>query len=418
MVLENSSSKEVNESFDSIPTSDSDPYASSEQGQGEGQGTGIEMYRIQTSTLPKPLPIFGPLFGFNDTFLSKIVNARVQNAIKVTNRPLRHEEIDALAYHTAKIIRINSFAPVAGLSAGIYRATQTAATFRFPFYQPNLETFNSSVFPHPRMPYIRGFPAIIAWHTFRGLCYCYVGQTVSKLLIGAYAASVGAVGQMGDKRLKDIVKATTEEVARTQKNLPSPAGIPRPRMKPGQGQGQSQSGNTQDYDDASPTGGDWYGDDTPGSAQSTPQTFPPMKPQSRQFPKQASAQAPANAPAQEEERPFDLFDDASPTSGQEMDTNTSTSQTSKATSGSAWERIRRGEKLGSNINTPTQSRQSGGTKNTPKASEIASTDSFTFSKTEEERNLAQLEAQKEFDARVEKERRGGDFSSAGDQKKW
>lgn len=46
-------------------------------------------------------------------------------------------------------------------------------------------------------------------------------------------------------------------------------------------------------------------------------------------------------------------------------------------------------------------------------------DSFTFSKTEEERNLAQIEAQKEFDARVEKERRGGDFSSGnGDQKRW
>ncbi|KAF7860773.1 hypothetical protein EAF04_008291 [Stromatinia cepivora] len=414
MVLENSSSKEANESFDSIPTSDSDPYASSEQGQ--GQGTGRQTYRIDGSTIPKPLPIFGPLFGFNDTFLSKIINARVQNAIKVTKRPLRQEEIDALAFHTAKIIRINSFAPVAGLSAGIYRATQTAATFRIPFYQPNLETFDSSVFPHPRMPYIRGFPAIIAWHTFRGLCYCYVGQTVSKMLFGAYAASVGAVGQMGDKRLKDIVKATTEEVARTQKNLPSPAGIPRPPMKPGQGQGQgqgqSQTQNTQDYDDASPTGdADWYGDgNAQGSSQSTPQTFPPMKPQRRQ--------SPAQALAQEEEKPFDLFDDASPTSGQGMNTNTSTTQSSKPTLGSAWERIRRGEKPASNINTPSQSQRSGWATNTPKTSEISSTDSFTFSKTEEERNLAQLEAQKEFDARVEKERRGGDFSSGGDQKRW
>ncbi|CAD6446509.1 771c346e-1cbe-47af-a5bb-7680f15ccb0e-CDS [Sclerotinia trifoliorum] len=413
MVLEDSSSKEANESFDSIPTSDSDPYASAGQGQGGGQGTGRQTYRVDGSTIPKPLPILGPLFGFNDAFLSKIINARVQNAAKVTKRPLRQEEIDALAFHTAKIIRINSFAPVAGLSAGIYRATQTAATFRFPFYQPNLETFNSNVFPHPRMPYIRGFPAIIAWHTFRGLCYCYVGQTVSKILFGGYAASVGAVGQMGDKRLKDIVKATTEEVARTQKNLPSPAGIPRPRMKPGQG--QSQSGNTQDHDDASPTGGaDWYGDDgASGSTQSTPQTFPPMKPQ-RQFP----TQAPAQAPAQEEEKPFDLFDDASPTSGQGMNTNTSTSQSSKPTSGSAWDRVRRGEKPASNINTPSQSRKSGWATNTPKTSEVASTDTFAFSKTEEERNLAQLEAQKEFDARVEKERRGGDFSSAGDQKRW
>jgi hypothetical protein len=46
-------------------------------------------------------------------------------------------------------------------------------------------------------------------------------------------------------------------------------------------------------------------------------------------------------------------------------------------------------------------------------------DSFAFSKTEEERTYAKEEAQKEFDARVERERRGGDFSKGGgDQKRW
>ncbi|KAA8566843.1 hypothetical protein EYC84_009942 [Monilinia fructicola] len=91
--------------------------------------------------------------------------------------------------------------------------------------------------------------------------------------IGGYGASVGAVGEMNDPRLKDIIKAKHEEVARTQKNLPSPAGIPRPPMKPGQGQPQTQK--TQGYDDASPTGGaDWSGEDNaPVTAQTTPQPF-------------------------------------------------------------------------------------------------------------------------------------------------
>ncbi|TEY36875.1 hypothetical protein BOTCAL_0540g00030 [Botryotinia calthae] len=394
MVLENSSSKEANGSFDSVPTSDSDPYASSEQGQ--GQAAGIQTYRIDGSKLPRPLPLFGPLFGFNDAFLTKIINARIQNTSKITKRPLRQEEIDALAFHTAKILRINSFAPVAGLSAGIYRAVQTAPTFRFPFYQPNLEVFNSSVFPHAKMPYIKGPPALIAWHAFRGLCYAYIGTTVSKLLFGGYAASVGAVGQMGDTRLKDIVKATSEEVARQQKNLPSPAGIPRPPMKPGQGQPQPQTRNTQGYDDASPTGDPHW-----------PQRQP----------------VPAQTPAQEEEKPFDLFDDASPTNGQGMDTEPTTPQSSRQT-GSAWDRIRRGEKPTSNSTTtssqPPRSGWATVQTNTSKASSdgTSSADSFAFSKTEEERNLAQVEAQKEFDARVEKERRGGDFSSGGDQKRW
>ena len=46
-------------------------------------------------------------------------------------------------------------------------------------------------------------------------------------------------------------------------------------------------------------------------------------------------------------------------------------------------------------------------------------DSISYSKSEEERQLARAEAQKEFDDRVEQERRSGDFSSDnGDQKRW
>ncbi|KAF7896054.1 hypothetical protein EAF00_006069 [Botryotinia globosa] len=413
MVLENSSSKEANGSFDSVPTSDSDPYASSEQG--KGQAAGVQTYKIDHSKIPQPLPLFGPLFGFNDALLAKIINARIQNSSTITNRPLRQEEIDALAFHTAKIIRINSFAPVAGLSAGIYRAVQTAPTFRFPFYQPNLETFNSSVFPHAKMPYIKGPPTLIAWHAFRGLCYAYIGTTVSKMLFGGYAASVGAVGQMGDTRLKDIVKATSEEVARHQKNIPSPAGIPRPPMQPGQGQPQPQTRSTQGYDDASPTGdAEWSGEDNaPGSVQTAPQTSP----QTRGWPQRKPV--PAQAPAQEEEKPFDLFDDASPTNGQGMDTEPTTPQSSQQTV-SAWDRIRRGQIPASNSTTASSQppKSAWATVRNNNKPEASSADSFAYSKTEEKRHLARIEAQEDFDARVERERRGGDFSGGGDQKRW
>ncbi|QSZ30174.1 hypothetical protein DSL72_004694 [Monilinia vaccinii-corymbosi] len=418
MVLENSSSKEANESFDSIPAPDNDPYASSEEGQGQGVGS------YDAKLLPQPLPIFGPLFGYNETLLSKAIKARVQGASQITNRSLRQDEIDAVAFHTAKTIRINSFAPVAGFSWGIYRAIQTAPQFRFPFYLPNLETFNPHVFPHVRMPYIRGFQAVIAWHIARGLLYCYMGQWASRMVIGGYGAGVMAVGELNDPRLKDVTKAR-REVAKTQNNLPSPAGIPRPPMKPGEGRPQTQK--TQGYDDASPTGeAEWSGeDDAPVNSQMTPQTTPRTIPTSKDWPERR--QIPAQTPAQEEEKPFDLFDDASPTNGQGINTNTTSSQSSQpnstSTSGSAWDRIRRGEKLASNTGAPSQSQRSGlasvKTKR-PKASGdgMASADSFAFSKTEEERNLAQAEAQKEFDERVEKERRGGDFSGGGDQKRW
>lgn len=43
-------------------------------------------------------------------------------------------------------------------------------------------------------------------------------------------------------------------------------------------------------------------------------------------------------------------------------------------------------------------------------------DSFTFAGSDEERQRAQVQAQREFDERIEKERQGKDFNDEG--KKW
>ena len=43
-------------------------------------------------------------------------------------------------------------------------------------------------------------------------------------------------------------------------------------------------------------------------------------------------------------------------------------------------------------------------------------DSFAFSRTEEERSYAKDEAQKQFDERVERERRGEDFGAKGSRR--
>ena len=47
----------------------------------------------------------------------------------------------------------------------------------------------------------------------------------------------------------------------------------------------------------------------------------------------------------------------------------------------------------------------------------SSEDSFSFSSSDEEKGYAKAEAQREFDERVEKERRGGDFSNDG-RRRW
>ncbi|PQE25532.1 endo-13 -beta glucanase protein [Rutstroemia sp. NJR-2017a BBW] len=368
MVLENSSAAlPKEESFDSVPASDSDPYATA------GMDSG-ERYTVTPANF-HPMPIFGSLFGYDEKTYAQLLGVRIASANHMLKRRVTPEELTALSQHTGKQLTIVSYSTPLGIAGGIYRAYSTASTFRFPFYQPNPEKFNATTFPSQRYPMIKGTRATIMWQLLRYNAYVIIGKMVSNLFFGSYAASVTAVGEMNDPRLKDLVKAMRERSPdRSGRQLPSPAGIPRPPMRPGQYPSQSEKTA---QDDASPTGG-------MEQTKSTPQMERwKTQPQTQQ------------ASSQQEEKTFDMFsDDASPTGGQGMQSDISSSSQS---SGSAWEKIRRGEKPQPKQNTSSWSKLQ---KNT-------------------QREQREMEAQKEFDARVEKERRGGDFSSGGgDQRRW
>jgi hypothetical protein len=427
MVLENASDSTPNDSlYDSAPPSDDDPYSSSET-QSKGN------YNIDRSQFPKPIPILGPLFGYTDQLFSKVLQQKVQTASNALKRPLSQEETSAFAYWTAKQISIFSYGPPLGIAAGLWRAYSTAPLFRFPFWQPNLEKLQPDAFP-PKMPIMRGNRAVLAWHAVRGLAYGAVGNYIAQILFGSYSMSVAAVGELSDPRLKAMVEAVRQQAQQRRGSLPNPRG-----GQPGTVDGAQQRGGVRigkgQQDDASPTGG-VFGDeneslsketsngvseDNVGGAQAAEGRWPGL-PRSRPTP------APRSVP-ETQSQPFDAFDDASPTSGQGVVADTTTPQSS----GSAWDRIRRGEKPTSAPKPDSgwqsgrgqqQSRQSAWSKqsnDTQQEQREGSTtgDSFTFSKTGEERGYAKEEAQKEFDARVDKERRGGDFSQgSGDQRRW
>jgi hypothetical protein len=396
MVLENSSAAPPKEeSFDSAPASDSDPYATPAINPNESYSVDPKNFH--------PMPIFGTMFGYNEKIYAQVLGTRIAAAHNTLKRRVTPEELKALSEHTGKQISILSYGSPIGIAAGSYRAYSTASTFRFPFYQPNPEKFNATTFPTPKNAILKGSRATIMWHILRSNAYVFIGKTVANLFFGSYAASVTAVGELSDPRLKELTKAMREHASeRSGRQLPSPAGIPRPPMRPGQYPQQSQ---TPAQDNASPTGG-MANYEEPATAQGWPQEQTRANPQMERWKSQP----------QQEEKPFDMFgDDASPTGGQGMQSDMSSSSQS---TGSAWEKIRRGQKPEPKQNTSGWSRLQN---NTQKEQREGSTmgDSFTFSKTEEERSLAQMEAQKEFDARVEKERRGGDFSGgSGDQRRW
>lgn len=112
-------------------------------------------------------------------------------------------------------------------------------------------------------------------------------------------------------------------------------------------------------------------------------------------------------------------DDASPTGGASILGGDDSEQ-----SGSAWERIRQNSASGS----PSEPSSAGGkrgqrpgafqqSQRPSRQQKREGDDSFAYSSSEEEKNYAREEAQKDFDARMERERAGGDFSG-GEDGKW
>ena len=415
MVLENASASTSSDSFaDSAPTSDADPYSDSQPG-------GSMEYHIDTSKFPKPIPIIGRLLGYNEALYSKSLQARIHYMSELLGRPPTQEEATAVAYYTAKNMSIYSYGAPVGVAAGCWRAYNSRSTFQFPFYRPNPETFTPDRFP-PGIGAITGIRAMACWHAARASSYAALGMLFSQLIFASYGATTAAVGELTDTRLKAVAAAIQARAQKQRGALPGMQGTTKvPNRGPQVGtQHDSSDGSSQD--DASPTGGMFEEENTQEAPGSFGGNVSGSTQKGGQWP---SRPAPLPAQQRSEEpdaQPFDAWDDASPTGGQVI-----TPSSTPESQGSAWDRVRRGDRGASgpsNSSRKTQSNQSPWARqqsDTQKEQIEGSTtgDSFAFSKTEEERTYAKDEAQKEFDARVERERRGGDFGKGnGDQRRW
>ena len=415
MVVDQASSSPADSFNDSPPTSDEDPYSSS-----SSSDASTLQYHIDVRLLPKPIPFLGPILGYNSQLFEKVWADKIKSRHAILGRAPTQDEAAGLAYWTAKQISIISYGTPIGVAGGLWRAWAMKETFQFPFYRPKPETFQSTIFPHSKVPLLGGNRAFLAWHTLRVLAYGGVGKYIGDILLGSYSMSVATVGELSDPRMKDIVNAMRQKAQRKQGGLPSSIPVEQPGSTQRGGAGTEQT----QLDDASPTGGLYGNDETSmrqdGGGKSD-------EPYPRNWSKPGYSQSQIEALETPRALQADDFNNASPTGGQGI--RADTAQQSE----SSWDRIRRGSKSGGqsgssswptdNQGTSAQKGESAWAKlqnNTQQEQpkESSTGDSFTFSKTDEERNLAKIEAQKEFDARVEQERRGGDFSSGGDQKRW
>ena len=420
------------------PESTPDPYATSSSSPTTNYG--LPSY-IDLSALPSGLPILGPLTGYTAGTKAATIHSLNASMSKAAHRPLTDSEQAALAYHAAKNFSINSWAPTLSIGAGVYRTYATRAVFRWPFYGRLISTAPSAEGEAPKgfwdgekmrvggREILQGLSSQAKaniLHVLRGSAYCLISLFVGGMAVGTYAATVSGVGQLRDPRLQDLNRRIKEATVREQRQEMGKAAeaakqtearrmpnVPRERD-----QGRGRRGGAAEVDDASPTGGAGMmmdigiddeqerlsgAADMGGVLSDGQMRTAEAKARPRPNRSPTSNRTPTYQMETVERQPKDFasdFDDASPTGGSgAMDGG------ADGSGGSVWERIRQ-QSASEPSSVPTTSTGS-------RRREEGSGDSFSFSSSDEERSFAKSGAQREFDERVEKERRGGDFGSAG-----
>jgi hypothetical protein len=433
MVLEDANS--------SPPSSDDDLYGGSNPEYLESRPSGYIRVNdtepaiyVNGANLPKPI-----LMTSNHKVAQayeKAIHDLVQASMKVLQRPMTQEEADAIAFHYAAGMRISSYGMPLGAVAGALQFRRGMRTFRFPFRTP----FKAgSRFSPDQFGPLRDAQARAAWQSLRLGAYLAVGAYLGRYFGISYALYSVMSAHHKDPRLKEYREAaqkrgqemrqrrgeaankqrgTMEETERaTQKGESLEMWRMRKQAEVEEAMKRQASGadSGRVIDDMSPTGGAYeeemrmQSDAFVRDDWQTPQSENSKQPwqDSTSF-SGAATTSPTNTPPA--------------TSKPQRPANSSSPQSSSTSkqSGSAWDRLRRDAMSRGSQPGSSASSQSSSARSNIRSSPQSDSDSFSFSQGYEDKQLARSEAQKEFDARIEREREGKDFddSRGGGGKKW
>ncbi|GAB1315835.1 hypothetical protein MFIFM68171_06045 [Madurella fahalii] len=302
------------------------------------------------------------------------------------HRPLTTDEADALAYHRSHSCKLLAWRTPVILMSTAYFVYRGRGNFKFPFYTPRPTSFNPYCFPTRTRPFITGPMARSIWHAVRFGAYgTLLGLVITPLFI-SYAETSYVVHILNDPRLKSLRDHARQQQQQQHGNQTHAraSGLPR-RASPDEGSSTDEA---------------------------TPSSQPYMleqqeRQQQPRYQPQQWTERPSESPATPKDDDSFLFDDASPVapSARQQPQSTST-QTPAGGGGSAWDRLRQRAKSGQDTWD-----QAGQTREESRSQRL---DQHMYHQSDREKTRAKEQAQKEFDAMLERERRGqGESGSRG-----
>lgn len=241
MVLNNPAEPSATEESYNPPTSSPDPYSKSDAVSDQASTTAP--YSINTTSLPSPLPIIGPLFGYSKEQLAEDLQQRLAIISAHQKRRLSADEVKAFAYHAGRANAISSWGIPSGILVGMFRANATWAEYRHPF-TGSMKSANSW-FDGQRIKILgrevlRGEPAQFFVHAIRTTNYIGLNAAIFGVMATFYGTMVQLAGEMRDPCLKEFigsVKGNVNKAATRDEKLEEAGkafGYP-PRWKRGEG---------------------------------------------------------------------------------------------------------------------------------------------------------------------------------------
>ncbi|PNS18445.1 hypothetical protein CAC42_6262 [Sphaceloma murrayae] len=410
MVLEGATSSGGDDGFSEPSNSNFD----SASGDAQETSTQItEQWRIDLASLPKPIGPFG-LASWDTPARIELLKRSLAESRNVIGRPFTQDEVDALAFKFAKSIAVASCAYPTGLLAGALWAYKGRETFKFPFYSPGGKEW----FDPNKFSFLKGQQARAAWHGLRFTAYGGVAFLLSGFFWGSMASTTDIAGTITDPRLKDFREALKAKMREKQGDMSQTKPAQRSSVDTAEGRMDSQAAKasniwerarqdrqrkqqrtaSSDDDDMSPTGGAILDDVAPPDGADGLLSDDQLRMNERRDQYTSRAAERDSKPPPPSPQPKPRQQQAQPP--QER-------RESAVQTGGVWERLRR----------EAASKVADGSMSGEQRQGSTTGDSFAFSRGDEERQLAQDEAQRDFDARVERERQGGDFSE-GRGRKW
>ncbi|KPM37490.1 hypothetical protein AK830_g9085 [Neonectria ditissima] len=343
-------------------------------------------------------PFYASIIGFNRERNLLVVTSRVSGFAATLGRDLEDSETKAIAEHTLSNIHTNAELKWATLALAGYMTYRGRRTWQFPFYKPKLGgRFNpneaTSIFSSRK---ITGTYPRLTWHTLRFTAYAAVTMLMVEPVFRTVNFIRSETFMAADPRLEQFIKEASSKVEQVMSEGPARPGQPQRGQR--KQSGSDGQGNTDDNTDDV----DEYGNHT-----AKPK---PLAPFTSRLPWNG-ADRDSSSQNQPSGKDWNLLDDddASPVASSSM--NQSSTPTA---SGGSWDRLRKQTQP-----RPPQPQQQnpgpetqGGWADAGRSQAQPQSGSQPQSAwgEEEEGSSAKLQAQREFDQMIERERQGNDQS--------